>query len=1055
MSRFTLKHSLICIVSVVTICPVFSPLFAAVPNASDTLFLSTKLSLPKQNKSHPQAFKTHPGLKSSKATYPEFLSSGLHSLSRSSAKKATTLITEANEDTYTNDVTVYADAKNIDAYSQKEIERYVDSKIAESDTETGNIEDLQVLETIEVTRGSLTEETDSDSQEESHSIEDSPSSEVEQFNDELEKTDIERSIDSKIAESDTETDNTEDVQVLETMEIISKPMRAITPLPGTRYDKHQLTTNIQTVTGDDIKESRAITASQFMNEHLQSVTVNDYSGNAFRQDVNFRGFSASPLIGTPQGLSVYVDGIRVNESFGDVVNWDLIPLNAIDSMNLIPGSNPLFGLNTLGGALSLTTKSGFTADGIDAQVLGGSWGRKQFQGTAGYNHNDFAVFVAYNQLSEDGWRDDSPSDVKQVFARLDYKFDAGKIIFHTMFADNTLVGNGTLPEEDYRRDPTAVYTSPDSVQNKLLQFQLLGQYDITPDLSLSMMGYNRKVNQSMGSGDFWDDWDDASRRVEPCKDGRPDGLSTSGGAGPGVPGCIPNGMFVNSLVEQNVYGVSMQLNFISDNNQLVIGSTYDTSETYFKQTGGLGWINDNRKVERDPERRVSAYSDADRAFYESIGRDPFPTAADFHQFDALLFDRTRNELEGTSSTFAVFFYDVWQALSGVNISFGARYSHTKVENMNASNFERGLFLPFRGEERCGTPDEFGKGVARFQCTEDAFEYRSLNPSLGISWLPTEELNLFTNISRGTRTPTVIELGCARAAEDAPKTGKFEGCTIPTALTNDPFLPQVVSISKEIGARGLFEVFDSDIDWNVAFFRTDLKDDIQFTSLGYGNRGLFDSFGKTRRQGVEVGFKKAQGKYRWFANYTYLEATFESEATVVNLSNSSSIKKTEKANTYDIEKGDFMPGVPKHALRAGIDVDITPSFTIGLNLIAQSSSFVRGNENNKHQPGGNDSVVDRMQNRDYVGKGKIPGFAILNLDASYKLGGNFLVFLRVENLLDTDYVNAGNLGLNAFTESKNGTRDASGFNHNSNDWTHSTFVTPGAPRAFWSGINLKF
>ena len=1007
MSRFTLKFFFIHIMTVVGICNSFSTLLAAVPNSSVMPSPVVRLSFPQQNKSLPQAFKIYPRLKPSKASYPDLPFSDINSWSQAPAGKAAILVADADIDTYANDVDVYTDDEKVDAYTE----------------------------------------------EEPHSVEGNLSSEADPLNDDMEYVETELSVDSKIAEPSTETVNAEETRILETMEIIGKPMRAITPLPGTHFDRGEITTNIQTATGDDIKKSRAINVSQFMNEHLQSVTVNDYSGNAFRQDVNFRGFSASPLVATPQGLSVYLDGIRVNEAFGDIVNWDLIPLNAIDSMNLIPGSNPLFGLNTLGGALSLSTKSGFTSEGFDGQVLGGSWGRKQIQGTVGYNYNDFAAFVAYNQVNEDGWRNNSPSDIRQAFVRLDYEFDAGKVIFHSMYADNKMVGNGTLPEADYRRDPSAVYTSPDTVQNKLLQFQLMGQYDITSELSLSLMGYRRKVSQIMSSGDFWDDWDKAATRVTPCN-----GINVNGvldaGTGPGNPDCIPNGVFLNGLIEQDTYGFSMQLNFVTESNQLVIGSTFDKNETYFTQSARLGWINDNREVELDPERRISPFDEALIPLLIAFGIDVNPTAADFHGYDALRDDIKRNELEGSSSTFAVFFFDAWEALPGFNISFGGRYSHTKVKNENASDIEQPLYQEFRGEERCGTPDEVGSGVARFQCTEDAFEYRSWNPSLGFSWLPIEELNLFTNISRGVRTPSVIELGCARSGEDDPETGKFEGCSIPTALTKDPYLPQVISISKEIGARGLFEMFGSDIDWNFAFFRTDLKNDIQFASQGYGNRGVFDTFGKTRRQGVELGLKKAGGKFRWFANYTYLEATFESEATIVNPSNSSSRKVIGEANIFNIEKGDFMPGVPKHALRAGLDVDITSSFTLGLNMVAQSSSFVRGNENNEHQPGGNDSVPGRIQSRDYVGKGKIPGFAILNLNASYDVGDKFAIFLRVENLLDTDYVNAGNLGLNSFAESKNGVQNASGFNHNSNDWTHSTFVSPGAPRAFWAGINLK-
>ena len=101
-------------------------------------------------------------------------------------------------------------------------------------------------------------------------------------------------------------------------------------------------------------------------------------GNPFQPDVNYRGYTASPLLGTPQGLSVYMDGVRLNQPFGDIVSWDLIPRTAIASTTLMPGSNPLFGLNTLGGALSIQTKSGVTHPGTMLQASYGSDVRRAF-----------------------------------------------------------------------------------------------------------------------------------------------------------------------------------------------------------------------------------------------------------------------------------------------------------------------------------------------------------------------------------------------------------------------------------------------------------------------------------------------------------------------------------------------------------------------------------------------------------------------------------------------------------------------------------------------------
>jgi outer membrane receptor protein involved in Fe transport len=186
---------------------------------------------------------------------------------------------------------------------------------------------------------------------------------------------------------------------------------------------------------------------------------------------------------------------------------------------------------------------------------------------------------------------------------------------------------------------------------------------------------------------------------------------------------------------------------------------------------------------------------------------------------------------------------------------------------------------------------------------------------------------------------------------------------------------------------------------------------------------------------------------------------------VNRSNSTSSKAQGVPNEFVIEPGDRIPGIPRNSVRAGLAVDITSRLSLGLNMIAQSSSYVRGNENNDHQPQGTDSdgsavtarydpTITTSPGRAYVGDGKIDGFVVFNLSAGYRLSDRWSVFLQVDNLFNEDYVTAGQLGLNSFTTSRWGQRDAAGFNYNSYDWTHSQFVGPGAPRAAWIGISYS-
>ena len=144
---------------------------------------------------------------------------------------------------------------------------------------------------------------------------------------------------------------------------------ATTPLRGIDLPLNEIPSAVQTATDADIKNSAALDLGDFMNRRLNGVYVNEMQDNPFQPDVNYRGYTASPLLGTPEGLSVYVDGVRQNQPFGDVVSWDLIQRNAISEMALIPGSDPVFGLNTLGGSISVTTKDGVSYSGLERTSL--------------------------------------------------------------------------------------------------------------------------------------------------------------------------------------------------------------------------------------------------------------------------------------------------------------------------------------------------------------------------------------------------------------------------------------------------------------------------------------------------------------------------------------------------------------------------------------------------------------------------------------------------------------------------------------------------------------
>jgi outer membrane cobalamin receptor len=188
-----------------------------------------------------------------------------------------------------------------------------------------------------------------------------------------------------------------------------------TPIGLADVTLDQIPVPVQGLTAKNLEDSNSLDLADLMNHRLASVYINENAENPYQPDINYRGYTASPLLGTPEGLSVYLDGVRQNQPFGDIVAWDLIPKVAIRDMALIPGSDPLYGLNTLGGAISVQTKDGLTAPGGSLQITGGKFGRRAGEGEAGGTLPDgFNYYVAGNLYREDGWRQYSPSEVRQL-----------------------------------------------------------------------------------------------------------------------------------------------------------------------------------------------------------------------------------------------------------------------------------------------------------------------------------------------------------------------------------------------------------------------------------------------------------------------------------------------------------------------------------------------------------------------------------------------------------------------------------------------------------------
>ncbi len=345
----------------------------------------------------------------------------------------------------------------------------------------------------------------------------------------------------------------------QTVEIVG-----VSVLPGLGTPLNQVPANVQTIKGADSGSQRALNLSDALDRSAGSVNVNDTAGNPFQHDLNFRGFTASPALGTPQGLSVFVDGVRVNEVFGDTVNWDLIPSAAIAGITVIPGSNPVFGLNTLGGALSVTTRNGRTDAGTSVQAYGGSYGRQAVEFQTGGHGDQADYFVTGSELHDRGWGEHNPSRVQQLFAKAGSRGATTDLSLSLTLADNRLEGNQTLPLS-FMSDFRQAYSWPDYQTNRLAFVNFKLDHRLRETLLLEFAAYVRKVDTHVLNSNVNNDFD------------------TTQAVGPGNQ---PTGNVVDAIAQLRP-GATLQLSSLAavagHGNQFIAGASIDGGRTDFRQ----------------------------------------------------------------------------------------------------------------------------------------------------------------------------------------------------------------------------------------------------------------------------------------------------------------------------------------------------------------------------------------------------------------------------------------------------------------------------------------
>lgn len=341
-----------------------------------------------------------------------------------------------------------------------------------------------------------------------------------------------------------------------------------TPLDRLGVPRDRVPANVQSASSDAFNRQKPTTIAEFMDQNMSGVYVNEAQSNPFQPDLSFRGFTASPLLGNPIGLSVFVDGVRVNESFGDTVFWDLIPTSAIERVDLVPGSNPVFGLNTLGGALAIRTKSGRDERGLRAELTGGSFGRRSAQLEVGAAGDALEGFLTAHYYDEDGWRDHSPSTVRQVFGKAGWQTANTDLELLYTHASNNLRGNGLVPEAFLRERREAIYTHFDETKPELDFVNLTGNRSLNGNLLLTGNVYRRDLDVSTFNSDS--EFDDGGTPLDPLDDAY-----------------VAENR--RTVAEQRTTGAALQLShggpIASRENHLTIGASWDRGQSEFQQLG--------------------------------------------------------------------------------------------------------------------------------------------------------------------------------------------------------------------------------------------------------------------------------------------------------------------------------------------------------------------------------------------------------------------------------------------------------------------------------------
>ena len=673
---------------------------------------------------------------------------------------------------------------------------------------------------------------------------------------------------------------------LPTLDIIST-----TPISGSGSDATKIPAAVTKVDSTEIDRQKAPSVVQSLSQQVPSVQLQTVTGNDLQPDVEFRGFAASPVQGTPQGLAVYQNGMRVNEAFGDTVNWDLIPPEAVKSMEVI-SNNPAFGLNALGGAISVEMKNGFNTQGTTLDVMGGSYGRAQASLQWGKQIGPWAAYIDIDGVHDGGYRQFGASDLRRIYGDIGYKAEQSEFHISAGGASNNFGAAGTSPIELLEANWGNVYTTPQTELNQMGFVNLTGNVAVTPTWSLQANAHYRSFYQATQDGNPTD--------VQPCDPSQGgaagflcfnDPVTPANGLnGQQLANTFPDGAALGendrTYTQTTSAGGTLQGTntdkLFGHNNHFVLGASFDYSVTHFGSNAELGTVNPNYTV------NPSGIFIGDSGFNDGV-----PTIGPV-------------SLKTTNAYTGIYAIDAFDVTDRLTFSAGGRYN---VANITL-------------QDQLGTALNGGGDFTRF------------NPMVGATFKITPEITAYAGYSEANRAPTPLELGCADPVHP---------CILATFLVADPSLQQIIARTEEAGLRGTHSFGEyGRIGWQLGAWRTETSNDIlNVPDPDQPGYGYFQNVGATRRQGIEAHLDYKTDKLTLSANYAYVDAIFLNSFLL-----GSNSPYADANGNIQVSPGNHVPMTPHHRIKFAADYDVTPQFTIGGDVNIVSSSFYDGDASNQ-------------------------------------------------------------------------------------------------------------